>query len=462
MRVVLSNLGYLLSSSLTMQVSSLVSGMMLTRHLHASGYGQYSFSYLISWFVLLIIMLGTRGVILRDVPRHPERAGDYLVQVLLMRLGLGCLGFVAVLLVGVALDKPPDVQAAMAIFMLLQILDAVTLTFVEIFRGLENMRFESVLHAAERVAVIPGVWFAMQHDWGVVAIAQMMMGLALIRTVAWIWPTVRRLKLPPIRPDWILWQYLARQGLPFWRVDLAMAISQRVDALLLGVLASESDIGRYSAAYTVMLGISVVPQLAVSALQPTSARVSPQDPDSMTTMQLQVASMTIALLVPLVVVVAAYAPWLMGLLFGRTFVDAGFVLRLLVLALPCVGIAGFLSNFLFASDRQPLIFRATIVNAGINLGLNLLLIQHWGMYGAAVATVTSEAAAMIVLFTLCWRELGRRLVKAVWPLVVVGAVCGTFVLWALPLMGWLSVAASGVAYGITLQRCGLIHLKAAR
>jgi O-antigen/teichoic acid export membrane protein len=441
-----------------MQASSLVSGMLLTRHLHASGYGQYSFSYLMSWFVLLMIMLGTRGVILRDVARHHDRAGLYLVQALLMRVSLGCVGFAAVLLAGWGLDKPPDVRAAMAIFMLLQILDAITLTFVEVFRSLEDMRFESALHSAERLAVIPGVWIAATQGWSVVAIAQMMLGLALLRTLAWLWPVARRIAVPPITFDWSLWRYLARQGMPFWRVDLALAISQRVDALLLGILATEADNGRYSAAYTVMLGISVIPQLAVSALQPTSARISPDDPAGMATMQAQFGRLAMAVLVPMVVCIAVCGPWLMGLLFGRTFTDAGFVLRLLVLALPNLAMTGFLSNFLFASDRQPLIFRATIINASLNLMLNLMLIRHWGMYGAAVATVVSETAAMVVLFSLCWHDLGRRLANAVWPFWVMGGGCWLLIQLGWPVMGWFTVPTSIALYAVTLYRCNLHRL----
>lgn len=456
--MVMTNMGYLLTSSVTIQASSLISGMLLTRHLHASGYGQYSFSYLMSWFVLLMILLGTRGVILRDVSRHNERAGSYLVQALLMRVSLGCVGFAAVLLAGWGLDKPPEVQAAMAIFMLLQILDAITLTFVEVFRSLEDMRFESVLHSVERLAVIPGVWFAANHGWGVVAIAQMMLGLALLRTLAWMWPVTRRLAVPPIRLDWSLWRYLAREGLPFWRVDLAIAISQRVDALLLGILATETDNGRYSAAYTVMLGVSVLPQLVISALQPTSARISPDDPIGMANMQKTFGRLAMATLVPLVVCIAACGPWLMGLLFGRSFTDAGMVLRILVLALPNLAMTGFLSNFLFASDRQPLIFRATIVNATLNLLLNLLLIRHWGMYGAAVATIASETAAMVVLFTLCWDELGKRMAAAVWPFWLTGCVCWLIIQAGWPVLGWLTVPISVAVYAMSLHHGKVYHL----
>ncbi|MBC7542574.1 MAG: lipopolysaccharide biosynthesis protein, partial [Candidatus Sericytochromatia bacterium] len=229
LRLIIRNAGYLIGETVTLQVLSLLSAMILTRHLHANGYGQYAFSYVFSWFLMLLLMLGTKGVILRDVPRCREQAGHYLVQVLLLRslMAIGAV-FLAVL-AGRWLDKPPEVQTAMALFMLLSATDAIALTFVDVFRSLEDMRKEGWIYATERAAVLVGVWFAARHQWGLVPIVQMMYGLALLRTVAWLWPVYRWIEIPKVVIDFAFLGYLCREGWQYLRVDLASAVVQRAD-----------------------------------------------------------------------------------------------------------------------------------------------------------------------------------------------------------------------------------------
>jgi O-antigen/teichoic acid export membrane protein len=420
LQVILRNAVHLVSETVLLQALSLVSGMLLTRHLQASGYGQYAFSYVFSWFLLLAMNLGTKGVILRDIPRHRVKAGHYLVQVCLLRSLTAVVAVAIGFLAGWYLDKPTDVRAAMVLFMLLAATDAIALTFVEIFRGLENMGIEAWLYVTERVAVVIGVWVAAKWNWGLVAIVQMMYGAALIRTAAWLIPIHRRLTLPPVTIDWPFWRYLVTEGTQYLRVDLATAMVQRLDVMLLGVLATAADTGRYNAAYTVYTVATVLPQMLANAMQPTSARLWHEAPDDLIPTQVRVASLTMLLAMPVLIGVGACAPIVMRLLFGPGFEEAGLILRWLTLALPVVALTGFVANHFFATDRQDLTFRVVAVNAALNLTLNLVMIPRWGAYGAVVATVISEVVGLGALIALSRHSIGGPLLKSVLPVIAIG------------------------------------------
>src|SRR6185503_15655799 len=66
----------------------------------------------------------------------------------------------------------------------------------------------------------------------------------------------------------------------------------------------------------------------------------------------------------------------------------------LALMLPMSFASGILLNRLVAVGKQRLLAVASVSAAGINVGLNLLLIPRLGMRGAALATLASEAALL--------------------------------------------------------------------
>jgi O-antigen/teichoic acid export membrane protein len=81
--------------------------------------------------------------------------------------------------------------------------------------------------------------------------------------------------------------------------------------------------------------------------------------------------------------------WLVTVLYGDAYREAGQVLMIQVWAGMFVYLGMASGNWLIIENHQQLAFYRTFLGAIINIMLNLVLIPVYGLMGAAVATVIS-------------------------------------------------------------------------
>lgn len=107
------------------------------------------------------------------------------------------------------------------------------------------------------------------------------------------------------------------------------------------------------------------------------------------------------MIVPAVALTTAILGTVLGWFDGH-YGDAPFLLALLVTpALSCA--YGFSGNFLVASGHSHMNLMNATVAAGVNTGLNALLIPDHGLLGAAVATATAQAVQVAMENAELWR-----------------------------------------------------------
>jgi O-antigen/teichoic acid export membrane protein len=101
-------------------------------------------------------------------------------------------------------------------------------------------------------------------------------------------------------------------------------------------------------------------------------------------------------------------------LFGKEFITGYpvmFILALGFLAHASVGPVEFVLNMLGEQNRCAFVLFAA---AGLNLVLNFILIPHFGLMGAAIATAGSSAMAALLMACIAKRYLKLDLFIA-WP-----------------------------------------------
>jgi O-antigen/teichoic acid export membrane protein len=100
------------------------------------------------------------------------------------------------------------------------------------------------------------------------------------------------------------------------------------------------------------------------------------------------------------------APRIFGFVYGPGFEPAAGFYRLLVLIIPFSMLGNTLGTALTSADRQAQ--RALLVGAaaGVNIGLNLILIPTWSIQGAVVATLVTESGLFLAYALLLRRAVG--------------------------------------------------------
>lgn len=221
-------------------------------------------------------------------------------------------------------------------------------------------------------------------------------------------------------------------------------VATRLDILLLGYFVSAEDVAVYAAAYRILDVFALTGSSLSFALLPKVSFLAGRAED-LRTLPGQILDKTAFLAFPMGFGLLAVSGDLVTALFGDRYRASATVLAVLLPA----GVAAFLTigagEILMNRGRPSQVGLLAGLNLVANVALNLLLIPRWGVFGAAVATVGSFAAVLLVAWALALARLEAPLGGALVARVLRYALAAAL-MWAL--LGlldlgdpWLNLAA---------------------
>jgi O-antigen/teichoic acid export membrane protein len=169
------------------------------------------------------------------------------------------------------------------------------------------------------------------------------------------------------------------------------------------------DVGQYRVAVQIADGLGMILMAFSAVVAPHLARLHATG-DLRAVQRILVGSHRLGLLVllPVSLALALGAVPLLGLIFGPEYSSAAHTMRILVLGRAAYAAIGFSGLALSMFGLASLASAATMVMAGANVGLNLLLIPPFGMTGAASATVTSTLLVNVAVVLIIKIKLGAN------------------------------------------------------
>jgi polysaccharide transporter, PST family len=396
-RAALDNMAWLAFNKLVRLGGGLVIGIWLARHLGPEAFGLLSYAVALTAVFAVLASMGLHEVLVRECVTRADLRGEILGTALMLHCVSGVVAWVAIMLViHVIQPGQSDMQALIVIVSLGLLVQASSVI---------KAWFEARVHARPVVVVEVSVFLVVSAIKCGLIVFQ-----APVQLFAWVIATEAGLvslglllllgcrvrPLIGLSVSGAQAGRLLRAAWPLMLSGLAIMVYTRTDQLMLGGLLDAQAVGLYSAALWLSEGWYIVPVIAVSSVFPglllagrRGGRGFGPAIDSADMQRLLDWLVVTAL--ALAVVISSLAPWLMGLLFGQAYAAAATVLQLHVWAVVFVflGVAGH--KWLLAEHLQRLVLYRTVVGAGVNVGLNLLLIPRWGIDGAALATLITQA-----------------------------------------------------------------------
>lgn len=231
----------------------------------------------------------------------------------------------------------------------------------------------------------------------------------------------------------------------------------RPELLFLKWMATDREVGFYSAALRVAGLVSVLPLIAARSLVPEFSRLRGAGDDSgLASAYPRICALLALVAAPLGAVGAALAPAAIATIYGADFGPAGSATAVLVAGAFVNGIAGATSAAVLTGPRPRLVAELGAVAMVVNLVLDVVLIPPFGAVGAAVATVAVQAASVCVGIVYGWRALGLRYPVATVARIAAVAAGGAVVAWAAGGPGLAGMVRGGAAGGATYLAVGLL------
>lgn len=171
-----------------------------------------------------------------------------------------------------------------------------------------------------------------------------------------------------------------------------------VDSFALGYIKGVSDVGYYNAVVPIAMLLPIVSDLFIQIFYPSITKeYSKKNFFLVREVSKQVGKWIISLALPLFIIMFLFPGAVINFLFGSEYIVATNALRILALASFISILNGLFFTLLSIAGKSKTIFVDFLTTSLLNLILNFILIQKYGLNGAAISTGISWVVLTILL-----------------------------------------------------------------
>ena len=189
---------------------------------------------------------------------------------------------------------------------------------------------------------------------------------------------------------------LLRFSVPIVGVTLATMGLTHTDRLMLGILSTSEAVGIYQAAALLATQMHFILFAVTASFSPVISDLYHSGQlDDLSSLYADTVRWILLITLPAAIVLTVFAPDILSI-WGPGFTDGVSALRILTAAHFLIAGVGSVGQMLQMSDHQDFVFSVNASTALLNVILNWVLIQWYGVVGAAVATGISQALGDVI------------------------------------------------------------------
>lgn len=458
--------------SIVGKVVGFVLQLVLTRGLGPALFGMYSYGLTVLRLARELGTLGLQNGIVRFAAPHHEANEPAKVKGTFLAAGALGLGAGAVLSVALFLMAPwlaeglfqnPDYTGVFRIFACGLPFYAITYLASRMARALGRMQVDvllsSILQPAIFLVLVSGLFLL---ELGITAALYAFLTSTILAAGASFYAIYKLFPplLSALSPEYDV-RALLRFSLPIVGVSLASIGLTYADRLMLGIFRTEDAVGIYQAAAQTSVQLRFILFAITATFSPIiSDLYHSEKREDLAQLYADTVRWILLGTLPLAIVLVTFAPEIMSI-YGAGFREGAVVLRLLSLAYLVVVASGSVGHMLQMSDHQDFVLGVNTFMALLNVGLNWVLIQWYGVMGAALATGVTQALGNVLQLGGLYqytsiqpfrRALWKPVTAAVLTSLVVG---GLYVALPSPARWLIGIPAVPLLYGGLVFAFGL-------
>lgn len=384
---IIQSFGKLLSIGL-----SFITVAFLTRYLGSSGYGNYTlvFSYL--GFFSIIADFGLQLAIVKEIATlekdHFSLYGTYF----LLKVSLIIISNVLALTALYFFPYSMQLKFGIVIGAFAVSVSGMMGYFNAIFQARLRLDLLTYLDIAAKVVTVAGIVLAVFFKLNFyLVISAVLLGntvsffcgfLLLKHTVHFSFNRSVALKLLLI-------------SFPIGITSFLSTLYFKVDTIILSLFRSSSDVGIYSLAYKVLENILVFWGFYMAPTYPLLARLKIGEVKAYKKLLFDSSVLALLSSVPIIIVVIIFAPWIIDVFAGSSFLSAVLPLQILIFSVPILFLNNVIYNFYILEQKNIIAGVSMVIALGINLLLNFIYIPKYGYIAASYTTVLSALVLFI-------------------------------------------------------------------
>ncbi len=377
--------------------------LLTARYLGAASLGAIALGMAVGTALAFALNLGINSVAIRRIATEPETAARTAAQLMLCRLGI-CAAGIALLVPLVLLTMEDSLQRSMVLlFSLSGVLRSISMSSRALLQAVDRFSWESVVVFLDAAAILGFGWLVLHLGGGEVGLAQVFVVVRALIAAGYLVITPRLFDGLRWRFDAQIAGWLLRTG---WPLGVAIALSAlfwQMDILMISAWSTAVSAGIFSAAFRIVEGLRMIPDTLGSAFYPRLATSGPGDPAGFNAVFARGCRYMMIAGAAAGVALAAFGPWIVRLLYGDSFDEAGDVL----MALAALPLMLFFGTFAFvglrALGRESLVMYVMVLAVGAKLVLGFLLVRRHGVDGATLTAIGGTVVFMVAVMAIVWR-----------------------------------------------------------
>lgn len=383
-RLLIKNTGVQMIAQAVSLVVGLATSLVLSRYLGVEGFGQFNYIFAFSYFFLAINDFGINSIVVREVSKQRERAGEIIGGMLSFKILLAIFSVLVAWTVIWFMKFPEGLRSALYLFALILPMIALQLPTV-IFQVLLKAEYPAMIGIFHRCIVFLLLMGVVWMEYGLTAMVSAVL-LGEFTSLLIVLKCASRFVRPTWRFDLSLWKEVLRSSIPLGIAGLFVALLNRMDFIMLERMTDLHQVGLYSAAYKVTNLLEALPLMIMGTIYPLMSRYASEDLGRLRALYKQTIFYLGLIALPMGIGISLFAPAIVRVLFGAKFIGAERGLIVLVWSTVCLYLAISGGNLLISVGKERTNVFIVALGALVNLGLNILWIPTKGFVGAAWST----------------------------------------------------------------------------
>ena len=389
-----------------------------------------SYALALAWLMVFqgVSSFGIPEFLMREVGSYGRGADKHVAHAMALGLGSGSIALGLMLVTVRLMGYPPYLVQVFTIASLALIPAFITSACRSVFLALRQMHFAFCALFVEVTIAMVGSLYLLLSGYGAIALMVVLVvsKVGSASTAATLlYSRVFQIRLQ-LHADML--RRTARTVLTFGIGNILSLLMLRINVIMVSLWANIETVGHFAAATKIMelslMGPWLFSQLLLSRVAHSFTAKGDRDPNRFGSWY----EALFALAVPLGVGVWVFAGLILGTLFGRPFLDALWILRILMIYFLIELADTIMSVILKAAHRQRDDALCLGSNLLTNIALNLVLLPALGPFGAAIGRVGGGVASATPRYILIARQLTsmnflRIALKPALISIAVGSVC---------------------------------------
>lgn len=373
---------------------SFVLTMMVSRYLGPANYGVLNYGATLVNIFLVFTKLGLDTMISNEFIKHRNKEGIILGTAVAMRLlsAIISIGVIAILVFVLQFNSPlviitSIIQSIALLFQALYVFD-------HWFQSYFKSKYVSIAKAVSYTVMAGYKFWLLATNKDVVWFAASTVIDTLVVSVLLL-IFYRMNHGQRINVDFSLGKKLLKRSYHFIISGIMVLIYTQIDKIMIGQMLDEYQLGLYSAALSVCMLTSFIPDALLTSARATvfSAKQSGQH-------YLKRLKQTYAIVfwicAGMAFLICVASPIIVNIIYGEQYVDAVPTLALLVWYVPLSYLGMARAIWIVTENKNKYSKYYTFWGVAINVGLNAFMIPLWGIMGATIATIITEVFTLFI------------------------------------------------------------------